>query len=223
MRHRYAQLIIAVGVGTLAALPIAAPASAHTRLVSTDPAAGAVVREPRPSITLTFNEPVQTQFTVVNVTGPRGASYSDGSARGADRTLTQPIRALVSGGYRVVWRTVSADGHPVDGEFPFTADLPGENPAAPTPATSAATSAGGPAAPAPATTSAGPARDAATDQGPGWLFPTIVLIIVAAVAGAAGWIAARPRRRRRTPPNVPPDVPPNVPPSIPPDVPADAG
>ena len=34
--------------------------------------------------------------------------------------LTGNVPELTAGEYRVLWKTVSADGHPVSGEFSFT-------------------------------------------------------------------------------------------------------
>ncbi|WP_426513915.1 copper resistance CopC family protein [Dactylosporangium sp. McL0621] len=116
--RRITRVLLAAAL--LLLLAPAAPAFAHSRLVASDPADGAAVRAPLSAVALTFSDGVKQQFSTVVVTGPDGASYVDGSARVADRTLTQPLRPLPNGAVRVTWRTVSADGHPIEGQFSFT-------------------------------------------------------------------------------------------------------
>ncbi|MDT5026157.1 MAG: copper resistance protein [Micromonosporaceae bacterium] len=41
-----------------------------------------------------------------------------------DNTAYQDVYVLRSGSYTVAWRVVSADGHPVSGEFVFAVNLP---------------------------------------------------------------------------------------------------
>lgn len=116
----------------LAGLPGAAPAWAHSRLLGTDPADGATVTAPMPAVTLTFNEVVRADLSTVLVEGTADRTgYGDGPAQVVDHELSQPVRPLPSGDYRVAWRAISVDGHPVQGEFRFTVALPpGREPAA---------------------------------------------------------------------------------------------
>jgi len=119
-----------------------APAWAHSRLLHTTPADGAAINEPTTQVVLTFNEMVKQRFTTVVVTGPDSVDYSQGPVRVVDTTVTQPVYPLRSGAYHVAWRAVSADGHPVQGEFRFTVALPpGTEPTAtpPLPTLSAST------------------------------------------------------------------------------------
>ncbi|MEU7875270.1 copper resistance CopC family protein [Dactylosporangium sp. NPDC049140] len=115
--RRITRVLLAAAL--LLLLAPAAPAFAHSRLVASDPADGAAVRAPLSAVALTFSDGVKQQFSTVVVTGPDGASYVDGAAHVADRTLTQPLRPLPNGAVRVAWRTVSADGHPIEGQFSF--------------------------------------------------------------------------------------------------------
>lgn len=119
----------------VAMLAVATPAWAHSRLEHTSPADGSTVSTQMSSITLTFNERVHGDFTTVVVDGPGRVSYSRGHVRVVDDTVFQDVYPLRSGGYTVSWRAVSADGHPVDGQFRFTVALPdGEEPSAGPPA-----------------------------------------------------------------------------------------
>ncbi|MCU1377213.1 MAG: copper resistance protein CopC [Acidimicrobiales bacterium] len=96
---------------------LAAPASAHAQLVSTSPAAGAVLDSAPSTATVRFNEGVQVK--------PDGLQLHDAAGRRVDgakvssldggRTLRLPLPALGKGGYVLTWRVVSDDGHPVSG------------------------------------------------------------------------------------------------------------
>ncbi|GAA3294798.1 copper resistance protein CopC [Dactylosporangium vinaceum] len=126
----------------LVVLAPATPAWAHSKLLSSDPADGATVSTPLTAVSLTFNEGVQQQFSTVVVTGADGQSYVDGTPRVVDRTLSQAVRALPAGEVTVAWRTVSADGHPVEGRFAFTNATPGAASPAPAAAPGPAADAG---------------------------------------------------------------------------------
>ena len=122
------------------------PASAHDYLISTSPADGRSVATSPPRVTLTFNEPVSTRFSTVLVTGPSGGSWQSGGPEVLGATVTQPLRTLgPAGAYRVTWRVVSADGHPVGGVFSFTLTTAGNGTPAADVASGAADSAPRPA------------------------------------------------------------------------------
>jgi methionine-rich copper-binding protein CopC len=106
------------------ALGPALPAWAHSRLLQTAPAASATVTAPVSEVTLTFNEHVHQQFSIVVVSGPGGVSYSDGHVQVVDDVVHQKVYPFRSGSYTVEWRVVSADTHPVQGTFGFTVALP---------------------------------------------------------------------------------------------------
>ena len=72
---------------------------------------------------LEFDEPVSSTFAtvVVDATGVRVAL---GKPTVMGSNVTQPPRAeMASGRYRVAYRVVSKDGHPVSGESGFTLAL----------------------------------------------------------------------------------------------------
>jgi copper resistance protein C len=102
----------------------ALPAWAHSRLLQSAPATSATVTAPVSEVTLTFNEHVHQQFSIVVVSGPGGVSYSDGHVQVVDDVVHQKVYPLRSGSYTVEWRVVSADTHPVQGTFGFTVTLP---------------------------------------------------------------------------------------------------
>jgi copper resistance protein C len=114
-------------VATIAAVFGAPPtASAHSRLERTSPAASTTVDTLVSEVTLTFNENVRQKFSSVIVSGPGAVSYSMGRVRVVDAVVHQPVYALRSGAYTVAWRVVSADDHPVQGQFSFTVTLPAD-------------------------------------------------------------------------------------------------
>jgi len=116
----------------------AAPASAHTELIGSDPVDGSSTAAGPSRIALTFSEAVQTGFTTVTVIGPGGAQWQAGPPIQDGAVVTVPVRPLgPAGEYTVGYRVLSADSHPVQGTVRFTLTAPGPGTAA-TPAPSGA-------------------------------------------------------------------------------------
>jgi copper resistance protein C len=144
VRARGGLALAAIAGVVIAVVLPATAAQAHSVLLATAPAAGASVATKISEVTLTFNERVHGDFSTVVVKGlsSRGAivSYSDGRVQVIDDVVHQKVYPLRSGSYDVAWRVISADGHPVEGQFDFTVRLSaGQEPAAdpPPPATTA--------------------------------------------------------------------------------------
>ena len=115
------RLIGASAVAALLAVVVpASPAVAHARLVGSTPAADSTVNDVLTEVKLSFSGAVDGQFTTVVVTAPDGAAYGDGAARTVDATVSKPVKPLPAGLIRVAYRTVAADGHPLQGQFTFT-------------------------------------------------------------------------------------------------------
>jgi MYXO-CTERM domain-containing protein len=102
-------------------------ASAHDELVATTPVEDATVPAPPTTVTLQFGQAVQALGAQVLVEGPDGGAASRGDAEVRDATVVQPVADVVPAGvYRVAWRVIASDGHPLTGEFTFTvAEAPG--------------------------------------------------------------------------------------------------
>lgn len=99
----------------------AGTASAHDVLESSNPADGSTVATLPDQITLTFNKNVLALGSVLKVTGPDG-SVTQGKPTVTDNKVQQAIApGSAAGDYSVVWRVTSADGHPISGEFAFSA------------------------------------------------------------------------------------------------------
>ncbi|GLW10620.1 copper resistance protein C [Microtetraspora sp. NBRC 13810] len=162
-------------LAALSLLPLlATPALAHDSLKRSDPAKNAQV----PSVdkvTLEFSAHVT--FPAVVVTGAGGDRHESGRPEVDGPVVTQELDGpLPPGKYTVAYRIVSSDGHPVEGEIPFT--VVGSS-AGPAPAAAITPSAGNPppaAGNAPAVT---PVSGEEQDGGlPGWLW-----IVVGALIG----------------------------------------
>ncbi|MGH9002837.1 MAG: copper resistance CopC family protein [Acidimicrobiia bacterium] len=99
-----------------------APAAwAHTALVEARPADGSVVARAPVEVVLSFTGPIQEGFAAeVAVTAPGGRSVTAGPVRVQGSVVVQDVRALPGPGtYRVGYRVVSDDGHPVFGTYAF--------------------------------------------------------------------------------------------------------
>lgn len=97
-----------------------APASAHDRLVSSNPEHGAELDEQPEWLEMEFSGEVQDVGAEVKVmTG--GTDVSAGEITVEGRTVTSALPDdLAPGDYTVNWRVVSEDGHPISGTFDFT-------------------------------------------------------------------------------------------------------
>ncbi len=143
-------LLLTLVAAGLALVGLAAPASAHDRLLSSDPADGATVVALPAAITLEFSDEIVPTGTQVVVTSD-GADVGAAPVQVDGATVTAALPPdLANGSYSVAWRAVSADGHPIEGSFAFVLAVP-----EPEPTTS----------PEPTATASGPASDApASDQ-----------------------------------------------------------
>ncbi|GAA0357341.1 copper resistance protein CopC [Microbispora corallina] len=110
--------VVAVVVTLLLGMAAAIPAQAHTSLKNSDPQKNAQVQTLR-KVTLEFAESVR--FPVVVVRGEDGKRYESGDpAVDGPKVSEAVVDAVPPGRYTVAWRVVSQDGHPVEGEIPFT-------------------------------------------------------------------------------------------------------
>lgn len=108
-----------------ASLTLAAPgAQAHSALVSSTPGDGSSFSEIPEEIVLEFNEDIEPIGNEVAVTGPSGAEVAVGELVVDGPVVTQPIDVDGAGDYTVTWRVVSADGHPISGEFTYELRVP---------------------------------------------------------------------------------------------------
>jgi copper transport protein len=114
---RVADGIVGVALALILNLAPWTPAFAHAALVRAEPADGAVLAQPPPSLKLIFNEPVSP--LVMRIIGPAGELMAPASVSTQDRVVTIVPPRLPQGTSVLSWRVVSADGHPIGGSLLF--------------------------------------------------------------------------------------------------------
>lgn len=189
-----ASVVLALAWAAVLAGPVA-PSSAHAELISSTPADGASLASVPPAASLTFTDKIAPQFVRTAVTTPGGTGTVQATTKG--QVVTVPVSAQGPGAYRVAYRVVSADGHPISGEVRFT--VAGTPTASVAPSASAASSppaVASPSASASASASSVTAAPFSAEEGeggPNWLLFAALGLAVAAGGGA---VVAATRGRR---------------------------
>src|SRR6185437_13127750 len=96
-------------------------AHAHASLVSSEPAANAHLSVSPTRVRLLFSEetePTLARLSLVADDGTATRLVVAGDLHDVN-AIVAPIGPLAPGSYRLVWRVVSADGHPVEGSIVF--------------------------------------------------------------------------------------------------------
>ena len=205
MHHRRAALAAALSL--LLAVLLPAAVGAHSELVSSDPADGAMLTGPPLEISGDFSEELDTTRSVMELRAPAGGVLATGRVPDggpATRMAIVDLPVFAPGTFEVRWTTVTADDDGVErGTFTFTllAATPSPTPTAEPSSTPSATA---PPSVAPAPTPARaptPAPSPAPSPAPGpaagstttgdLLVPLSVLAVI--LAGGAAWLL---RRRR---------------------------
>lgn len=192
LRRRALAGVIATLAATAMLFTAAPAANAHDALASSTPAADEVISTPLTQVQLTFNEEPLAGFDTgiaIAVIDPAGTDISTGDVTIDASTLTKAVSPTSAGSYQVLWQTVSADGHPISGQYAFSYTVePTPTPSAtstPTPtATAPATASTETPTPTPTAVSSGDAYDS--------LFPialiggivVVILIVVIAIIAA---------------------------------------
>ncbi len=186
LRRRPLPSVVAALLLALAAVLVPAlPASAHDELVSSDPGADAVLDALPSQLTLSFSADVLTDAgaTVIEVTDAAGTRLDDGAPQVAGTEVTQALTGEASGAVRVLWRVVSSDGHPIDGDFSFSVPVAASTPSA-TPERRPRRPRRRPRPPAPVETepaAAAPAETASETSPLPWILLVVALVVVAGV------------------------------------------
>lgn len=123
-----------VAVACLALAGLATPAFAHNQLIASNPANETTLQESPAAVELTFDQPVQMGegLNTIAITGPEGTNWTVGPPEVASNVVTAPVDALgPAGQYKIGYRILSADGHPVSGEVTFTLATAGQGTPAP--------------------------------------------------------------------------------------------
>jgi methionine-rich copper-binding protein CopC len=110
------------------AVALASPAAAHSVLLATTPADKSQVAAAPAKVTLTFNEGPRARYSTIHVLGPDGQRRDSGSVQVVDDTASEALGGTrPAGKYVVDWRVISTDGHPISGQFTFTAKAIGSD------------------------------------------------------------------------------------------------
>lgn len=107
--------------GTL--LVVALAAEAHGKLVVSTPANGATLDRAPDALRFQFNEPVESAFTKVALTGPGSQPVATGPIEVDESDPTRVVLALPPlpmGMYHADWTMVGRDGHKIKGTITFS-------------------------------------------------------------------------------------------------------
>ena len=124
-RRQLGRVMVIAMCLALSTLPVNAADRAwlHATLLRSTPAANSHLTQPPDTIRLLFSEAVVPELSQISLTRPDGTTAAL-VVVGLDphdvHTLLAAVPPLPGGSYRVVWRVISADGHPVDGNFIFS-------------------------------------------------------------------------------------------------------
>lgn len=113
------------GLSAVWLLLLCAPALAHARLEEAYPGDGDVLSEPPGQVQLRFSEPIEAEFSPVEVYDQQDNRVDEDDARVSSNNsnlLVIDLEELPEGSYTVNWRVTSADGHPVSGANEFVVD-----------------------------------------------------------------------------------------------------
>lgn len=127
MARRLAFLATAFFLSALGIWAGAPAALAHATIVSTNPAAGAVVPDAPIRVTMTFDEPVGVSTGSLRVLAPNGSRVDTGGTmhgRDSEQIVVYLRGGLDRGTYTVAWHVISDDSHPVQGAFTFSVGAP---------------------------------------------------------------------------------------------------
>lgn len=189
-------------------LGAASPAAAHDDLVSSYPQADSTIPDSPDEITLTFSGDLTDMegASVIEVLDEQGSNIATDAPGISGASITQHLVPAAAGLFTVRWKVVSADGHPISGEYSYSvepvilgSDADEGSPTNPNPSPSG----GGTdvSAPAPSDTSSEtPKRYGGTPAGGGESesLPLLIIIAFAAILGGGAFgvfLAGRKRHQ----------------------------
>jgi hypothetical protein len=116
------RLLVPIVLAGLAVFAFATPALAHNVLVGSNPVGGSSVARGPSEVRLDFNAPVQFGANYLTVIGPDGNHWetTDNATVTGNSVSTAVAPLGPAGVYKIGYRIISADGHPVSGEVNFT-------------------------------------------------------------------------------------------------------
>ena len=180
-----------MALALLALLSVTAPASAHTELVRSDPRDGQTLGQAPQSVALTFSDDIAAEFAGVTLS-VSGSEPAELPTRTQGPEVVAEIPEGAAGSWRLAYRVVSADGHPISGTIGFTvtassptvSDTPGGG--AETPAPEVATESPADGSGSSSDPHSRPLEAADADAGAAWpLFGGLAAVAAAVVAAVA--------------------------------------
>lgn len=98
---------------------LATAASAHSKTTAYSPEDGSTVNE-LSEITMQFDDPMRIISVAMTRDGKEAALARETGTEPVTEFVARPDDALAPGDYKVEWRGMSGDGHPMKGSFTFT-------------------------------------------------------------------------------------------------------
>lgn len=199
LHSRWLRGVLGAALATVLAIAWTTPAWAHTALDDSTPAAGETVTA-LDGVRLEFTGALLDIGAELTLIDPAGESTALEVDFPEPTVVAAPVESVVAGEYTLQWRVVAEDGHPIEGEIPFTADVPAPEPAAsPSPSASAApTPSADAGSPSPSAIPRVPEGKLGTDAGNAVTPMEAVLIAVAgSMLVTLAWLASRMVRGRR--------------------------
>lgn len=117
-------MLVTFALMLVSAALLAAPASAHSALVGTDPVSGAVLAEVPDEVRLTFTEPVRISRDAVQLFDADGKPTATSAVALADAVVVALPEGLPDGTHLLRWRVRSYDGHRLSGDVTFSIRAP---------------------------------------------------------------------------------------------------
>ena len=207
--YRLAKTLARTAVVVLAAVSaspaLSGTAHAHTDLASSTPAAGQTLRLPPTLVRLKFNEAVNKDFADLTLAvGRRAPVILRAEVRGGNVTADVPASARAPVAeqpqpWRVAYRVVSVDGHPVTGSITFKVNPSRASTSAPTSPSDASPSARTQTEATAENNEPGVRSSEVSEPGAAAWLPTaaIGLFVASAVGVALVWLVRGRRRDQR--------------------------
>ena len=120
---RRARILPAGSLAFALAAGVSAAAFAHAHLVTSSPAAGAVLKTPPTELMLRFTEALEVEFCTVSLTDESGHQIETAKPTldpADSKVLHVALAPLAKHKYKVAWKAVSVDSHTTNGSFAFT-------------------------------------------------------------------------------------------------------
>lgn len=99
-------------------------AFAHTGLESSSPKNGDIITEELKQISLTFETKIE-QGSTFELQNPNGETIPvENISLSENQMIGNLINPLENGDYQANWKIIGADGHPIEGDFSFSVNVP---------------------------------------------------------------------------------------------------